>query len=134
MPENKTENLEEMDNLGVVRKIVETVDVKSDKLEDIHSLLEDLNEKMERVDSKLDKVITKGTKKSDLKDIHQRILNLLGNWLSTKNLAKILNYRQEYVSRKVSELKKMGLIKEKREGKSIYYKRKEGIREAMNNS
>lgn len=133
MPEEQTEKLEEMENLGVVRKIVETVDVKSDKIEEIHDLLEDLNEKMDRIDSKLDKVITKGTEKSDLKDVHKRILNLLGNWLPTKTLAKILNYRQEYVSRKVSELKKMGLIKEKREGKSIYYKRKEGIKEAMDN-
>lgn len=131
MPEEQTEKLEEMENLGVVRKIVETVDVKSDKLEEIHSMLEELNEKMERIDSKLDKVITEGTEESDLKEIHRRILNLLQNWLSTKNLAKILNYRQEYVSRKVSELKNMGLVEEKREGKSIYYKRKEGVKEAL---
>lgn len=131
MPQEKTEKLEKMDNLGVVRKIVETVDVKSDKLEEIHSMLERLNEKMERIDSKLDKVITQGTEKSDLKDIHKRILSLLENWLSTKNLAKILNYRQEYVSRKVSELKNMGLVEEKREGKSIYYKKKEGIKKAL---
>lgn len=131
MPEEKTEKLEEMDNLGVVRKTVETVDVKSDKLEEIYSLLEGLNEKMDRIDKKLDKVITEGTEKSDLKDVHKRILDLLESWMPTKSLAKILNYRQEYVSRKVSELKKMGLVEGKREGKSIYYKRKEGVREAL---
>lgn len=134
MPEEKTEKVENLENLGVVRKIVETVDVKSDKLEEMHSLLEELNQKMDRIDGKLDKVITKGTEKSDLKDVHERILNLLGSWMSTKNLAKIMNYRQEYVSRKISELKKMDLIKQKREGKSIYYKRKEGVKEAMSNS
>lgn len=119
------------ENLGIVRKIEETVDFRSDKLEDIHSLLSDLNEKMDKIDRKLDRVITKGTESDDLKDVHERILDLLGNWLSTKNLAKILNYRQEYVSRKVSELKKMGLVEEKRDGKSIKYRRKDGVREAL---
>lgn len=128
----KTENIEEMeDNLGVVRKIEETVDFRSDKLDEIHTLLQNLNNKMERIDSKLDNVITSGTEKSDLKDVHERILGLLGNWMSTKDLAKILSYRQEYVSRKVSELKKMDLIEEKREGKSIKYKRSEGVQEAL---
>lgn len=131
MSEEKVEKLEEMENLGVVRKIVETVDFRSDKLDEIHGLLEDLNKKMARVDKKLDRVITGGTEESDLKDIHKRILGLLDSWLSTKNLAKILSYRQEYVSRKVSELKKMSLIEEKRDGKSIYYRRKDGVQESL---
>ncbi len=124
---NKTDDPE----TGVVRKIVETVDFKTDKLEEIHTKLNDLDSKMDRIEDKLDKVITDDTKKSDLKDVHKRILDLLGSWLTTKNLSKIMNYRQEYVSRKVSELKKMGLVKEKREGKSILYKRKGGVKEAM---
>lgn len=116
---------------GVVRKIVETVDFKTDKLEEIHDKLNSLDKRMDRMEGKLDKVITEDTNKSDLKDIHQRILDLLGGWMTTKNLAKIMNYRQEYVSRKVSELKKMGLVEEKRDGKSILYKRKGGVKEAM---
>ncbi|GEM_PF-2036133 len=124
---NDAEDLE----TGVVRKIVETVDFKTDKLEEIHTKLGSLDKKMNRIEDKLDKVITENTKKSDLKDVHQRILNLLGSWMTTKNLAKIMNYRQEYVSRKVSELKKMGLVEEKRDGKSILYKRKGGVKEAM---
>ena len=131
MSKETVEETEEL-NTGVVRKIVETVDVKSDRLEEIHSTLEDLNQKMERIEGKLDKVITKGTEKSDLKDVHKKIMSLLGSWMSTKDLAKVMNYRQEYVSRKVSELKNMGLVKTKREGKSILYKREDGVKEAMN--
>lgn len=131
MAKEKVEKLEEMENLGVVRKIVETVDFRSDKLDEIHDLLKELNEKMVRIDKKLDRVITGGTEESDLKNIHKRILDMLDSWLSTKNLAKVLSYRQEYVSRKVSELKKMGLIEEKRDGKSIYYRRKEGVKESL---
>ncbi|MFP4117048.1 MAG: helix-turn-helix domain-containing protein [Candidatus Aenigmatarchaeota archaeon] len=129
MPQEHTEA--EDPETGVVRKIVETVDFKTDKLEEIHEKLNSLDERMERMEDKLDKVITEDTSESDLKDVHKRILDLLGGWMSTKNLAKIMNYRQEYVSRKVSELKKMGLVEEKRDGKSILYKRKGGVKEAM---
>ncbi len=129
MPQERTES--EDPETGVVRKIVETVDFKTDKLEEIHEKLNSLDNRMERMEGKLDKVITDDTSESDLKDVHKRILDLLGSWMSTKNLAKIMNYRQEYVSRKVSELKKMGLVEEKRDGKSILYKRKGGVKEAM---
>ncbi len=131
MSRNGSGEVEDMENPGIVRKIVETVDIKTDKLEEIHTKLNSLDKKMDRMENKLDKVITENTEKSELKDIHQRILNLLGSWMKTKNLAKIMNYRQEYVSRKVSELKKMGVVKEKRDGKSILYKRKEGVKEAL---
>ncbi len=130
------EALSEAEDLetGVVRKIVETVDIKTDKLEEIHEKLDSLDKKMNSMENKLDKVITENTDESDLKDIHKRIINLLGNWMTTKNLAKIMNYRQEYISRKVSELKKMGIITEKRDGKSILYKRKDGVKEAMDDN
>lgn len=134
MSEGNTRDAENLESPGIVRKIVETVDVKTDKLEEIHKKLNSLDKRMDRMEGKLDKVITKNTEESDLKDVHKRILSLLGSWMTTKNLAKIMNYRQEYVSRKVSELKKMGIIKEKRDGKSILYKRKEGVQEAMDNN
>ncbi len=130
MSENTVSEAEKLET-GVVRKIVETVDIKTDKLDEIHTKLNSLDKKMNRMEDKLDKVITGNTSKSELKDVHKRILDLLGSWMTTKNLARIMNYRQEYVSRKVSELKKMSLVKEKRDGKSILYKRKGGVKEAM---
>ncbi|MFP4116111.1 MAG: hypothetical protein ACLFTQ_02800 [Candidatus Aenigmatarchaeota archaeon] len=130
MAEKTVEEAEDLDT-GIVRKIVETVDVKSDRLEEIHSKLDSLDKRADRIEGKLDKLITNGTEKSDLKDVHRRIIDLLQSWMSTKNLARILNYRQEYVSRKVSELKNMDLVEEKREGKSILYRRKDGVKEAM---
>lgn len=132
MPEERVEKVENIENLGVVRKIVETVDIKSDRLKKIEEKLESLEDKVESIESKIDNYILNGTKEKDLKEVHKRILDLLDNWLSTKNLAKILNYRHEYISRKVSELRKMGLIEEKREGKSIFYRKKEGVSEVIN--
>lgn len=58
-----------------------------------------------------------------LKEIHLRIMDMLDSWLSSDELSKIIGYRQEYVSRKLNELKKKGLILEKRTGKKIKYKR-----------
>ncbi|MFP4045818.1 MAG: hypothetical protein ACLFS3_02050 [Candidatus Aenigmatarchaeota archaeon] len=131
MSEERVSKVEDLENLGVVRRIVETVDIKSDRLDEIYERINELDSKLDRIDSKLNKILTGYTDKSDLKEIHMKIIDLLGSWLTTKNLAKIMNYRHEYISRKVSELKKMGLIEEKRDGKSIQYKRKDGIKEAL---
>lgn len=127
----KTEKIDGAENLGVVRKIVETVDIKSDRLKNIEERLENIEDKMEKMEQKMDEYILNGTNEEKLKKIHRRILEMLDNWLSTKDLANILSYRQEYISRKVSDLKKMGLLEEKREGKSIRYRRKEGVNEVI---
>jgi DNA-binding transcriptional ArsR family regulator len=58
-----------------------------------------------------------------LKEVHQKILNVLQDWMNTQNLAQVLGYRQEYVSRKVAELKEMGKVDEKREGKNLFYRK-----------
>lgn len=92
-------------------------------LKKLTNVLERLDKKLEILNSKLDKIIT--GKQPELKEIHMKILNLLNDWTTTYDLAKILNYRQEYISRKVAELKKMKMVEESRTGKSLFYKRAE---------
>lgn len=87
------------------------------------SLLGKVDEKLDLLNKKLDKVIADEIKTENLKDIHLKILNLLDGWMSTKDLSRVLGDRQEYISRKVAELKKMSLLEEKRKGRKIVYSR-----------
>lgn len=113
------------DETEIVRRIIETINVNrfsSKRLDRIETRLTKLEKKLQILDKKFDKFFEKKEEKN-LKKIHNKILNLLDSWMSTKNLAKVLSYRQEYISRKVSELKGMNLIREKRNGKRILYRR-----------
>ena len=89
------------------------------KLDRIIELLVKLNQNMEIMANKLGSGGEKETK-----EIHIKILNMLDSWMSARDLSRILGYRHEYISRMISELKKRGLILEKRGGKSILYMRK----------
>ncbi|MCD6399127.1 MAG: hypothetical protein J7L08_04375 [Candidatus Aenigmarchaeota archaeon] len=79
--------------------------------------------KIDRINRKIDELLSK-KRSLEIKDVHNRILNLLGDWVSTENIAKMLGYSHEYVSRKISELKDMGKIEEKRIGKNLFYRKK----------
>lgn len=129
MDMNKNEQMkstEDTDSLEVVRQMVEKINVNkisNKNSERIINLLEKVDKKLDLLNNKLDQVITDEIETENLKDIHLKILNLLDGWMSTKDLSKVLGYRQEYISRKVAELKKMNLLEEKRKGKKIVYSR-----------
>jgi len=76
---------------------------------------------MDIINRKLDRLLEQKVSK-DMKDVHRRILSLLNSWMNTESLSKALGYSQEYVSRKMAELKAMGKVHEKKVGKNIYYK------------
>lgn len=78
--------------------------------------------KMDLINRKLDELLQQ-KHVSDFREIHQKILEVLGEWKNTQSISQVLGYRQEYVSRKVAELKEMGKIDEKREGKNLFYRR-----------
>ena len=109
----------------VVRKIIETIDISKpvSRMNKIIDYLESLDKKLDLINQKLDKVIVEKIESKDVKEIHLKILNMLDGWMNTSDLAKILNFRQEYISRRVGELKKMDLIEEKRQGKNVFYRR-----------
>ncbi|MCK4634955.1 MAG: hypothetical protein KAT37_03715, partial [Candidatus Aenigmarchaeota archaeon] len=78
--------------------------------------------KMDLINRKLDELLQQKQSK-EFKDVHHKILNILNNWMNTQTISQSLGYRQEYVSRKVAELKEMGKIDEKREGKNLFYRK-----------
>ncbi|RLJ01244.1 MAG: hypothetical protein DRP11_04760 [Candidatus Aenigmatarchaeota archaeon] len=114
-----------MDEIEIVRKLVERVDVTQNTRfkEELLNILHRLDMKMDLINQKLDKVIKEEINSVEIKEIHLKLLNILDGWMSTSDLARIMNYRQEYISRKVAELRKMELVEEKRDGKSILYRR-----------
>lgn len=79
--------------------------------------------KIDKINEKLNKLLER-KRSLEMKDVHRRILNLLDEWISTESIAKALGYSHEYTSRKVSELKEMDKIEEKRSGKYLYYRKK----------
>lgn len=86
------------------------------------ALLKKIEAKVEEMDKKLNEVI-KEIKIRKLRDIHFKILDLLKDgWVSTSELAKMLNFRQEYISRKVADLKAMDMIDERRIKRTIKYR------------
>ena len=114
-----------MDEIEIVRKLVERVDITQNTRfkEELLNILHRLDMKMDLINQKLDKIIKEEINSVEIKEIHLKLLNILDSWMSTSDLARIMNYRQEYISRKVAELRKMELVEEKRDGKSILYRR-----------
>ncbi|MFB6089124.1 MAG: hypothetical protein ABEK36_05080 [Candidatus Aenigmatarchaeota archaeon] len=113
-------------SMEVVRQMAEKINVNglsNNKSKEIIDLLGKVDKKLDLLNRKIDKIITDEIEAENLKDIHLKILNLLDGWMSTKDLSKVLGYRQEYISRKVAELKKMNLLEERRIGKKIVYGR-----------
>lgn len=89
----------------------ETVAKRMDILE---SRLNALSEKIDGIAQSL----SPASKSND-----ERIVNMLWEWRSTSELSKMLGYSQEHVSRRISDMKKAGLVQEKREGKKIFYRK-----------
>lgn len=90
--------------------------------------MEDKTKILKRIEEKLDLLNQKISMLSreeigGLKEIHLKILNMLDTWMGSDEISKIVGYRQEYVSRKINELRKKGLVLEKRTGKKIKYRR-----------
>ena len=85
-------------------------------------MIQILEMKMDMINRKLDELIQKRVP-GEFKDVHMKILEMLGEWMSTQNISSKLGYSQEYVSRKVAELKEMEKIVEKREGKNLFYRK-----------
>ncbi len=108
--------------MEMLRKLKENGKLPQIDTQAITKTLQVLEMKMDLINRKLDELLQQ-KKSSEFKDIHQKILNILNDWMNTQNISQILGYRQEYISRKISELKEMGRIEEKREGKSLFYKR-----------
>ena len=107
--------------LDMMRRLGQNASAQSPDIKEIQKSLRIIEMRMDMINRKLDKLIEE-KRSIELKDAHRRILNLLNTWMSTENLARALGYSQEYTSRKVSDLKSMGKIQERREGKNIYYK------------
>jgi len=105
--------------LDMMRKLGGKVNIP--EIKEIQKTLQIIEMRIDMINRKLDKLLEEKTSK-ELKDVHKRILSLLNTWMSTESLAKALGYSHEYVSRKVADLKLMGKIQERRNGKNIYYK------------
>jgi len=85
-------------------------------------MIEVLEMKMDMINRKLDSILEKKENKK-MKEVHGRILDMLGGWMSTQNISERLGYSQEYVSRMISELKEMEKVDEKRKGKNLFYRK-----------
>jgi len=108
--------------LEMLRKLKVSGQVPQINMHTLTKTVEILEMKMDIINNKLDELLQqKGTK--EFKQVHERILGVLDDWMNTQSVSEALGYRQEYVSRKVSELKGMGKIDEKRNGKKLFYKR-----------
>ncbi len=114
----KARELDMARKLGDKGKVVSKSEIK-----ELNKTIEVLDMKVDKINEKLNKLLEK-KEKLEMKDVHKRILRLLDNWMSTENIAKALGYSQEYVSRKISDLKRMDKIEEKRSGKNLYYRKK----------
>ncbi|UCG95787.1 MAG: hypothetical protein JSV92_01920 [archaeon] len=108
--------------LEMLRKLKESGQLPHAESHDMAKMLQILEMKMDLVNRKLDELLHQ-RKTKELKEVHQKIINVLHEWMNTQTLAQVLGYRQEYVSRKVAELKEMGKIDEKREGKNLFYRK-----------
>jgi DNA-binding transcriptional ArsR family regulator len=106
----------------MLRKLKESGQLPQENGQTLVKTMQVLEMKMDLVNRKLDELLHQ-RKTKELKEVHQKILNVLHDWMNTQNLAQALGYRQEYVSRKVAELKEMGKIDEKREGKNLFYRK-----------
>jgi len=107
--------------LDMMRRLGQSPSAQIPDIKEIQKSLQIIEMRMDMISRKLDKLIEEKESK-EMKDAHKRILSLLNTWMSTENLSKALGYSHEYTSRKVADLKSMGKIQERREGKNIYYK------------
>ena len=89
---------------------VESLSRRIDTLEGKFNVL------MERMESFID------ANRAEMGIVHQKMLGEMAEWRSTAEMADKLGYRQEYMSRKVAELKTNRLVVEKRSGKKIFYR------------
>lgn len=110
--------------LEMLRKLKESGQLPEEDGNTLVKSIQILEMKMDLIAKKLDELLQQKDT-SEIKEVHQKILEVLGDWTNTHNLARSLGYRQEYVSRKVAELKHMGKIDEKREGKNLFYRKNE---------
>ncbi|HDI02785.1 MAG TPA: hypothetical protein ENF95_01475 [Candidatus Aenigmarchaeota archaeon] len=108
--------------MEMLRKLKESGKLTQVDVQNITKTLQILEMKLDMISRKLDELL-EHKKSKEFKDIHQKILNILNDWMNTQSISEILGYRQEYISRKISELKEMGKVEEKREGKNLFYRR-----------
>ena len=108
--------------MEMLRKLKESGKLTQVDVQNITKTLQILEMKLDMISKKLDELL-EHKKSKEFKDIHQKILNILNDWMNTQSISEILGYRQEYISRKISELKEMGKVEEKREGKNLFYRR-----------
>ncbi len=122
MVSSSDEIIKKARELEILRKLKDSGQLPQ---EDDHALaktMQILEMKMDLINRKLDELLQQKQNK-EFKDVHHKILNILNNWMNTQTISQSLGYRQEYVSRKVAELKEMGKIDEKRNGKKLFYRK-----------
>ncbi len=108
--------------LEMMRKLKDSGQLPQSDDQNLGKAVQILEMKMDIINKKLDELLQQKQSK-EFKDVHQKIINVLAEWMNTQSISQMLGYRQEYVSRKVAELKEMGKIEEKREGKNLFYRR-----------
>ena len=82
------------------------------------------SKRLDVLEAKLDMVMQKlGIEAPKEEGVHARLLDALVEWRSTRDLAAMMGYRQEYVSRCVAELKRTGRIESKKQGKTVFYRK-----------
>ena len=107
--------------LEMIRKLKDSGQLPHETT-NVTKMLQIIEMKMDIVNKKLDEILQQKSS-AEFKEVHQKILGLLNEWMNTQTISKALGYRQEYVSRKVSELREMGKLEEKRDGKNLFYRR-----------
>ncbi len=108
--------------LEMLRKLKDNGKIDSVQDSNLAKTVQIIEMKMDLVNKKLDELLQQKRSK-EFKEVHKKILGILNQWMNTQKISEILGYRQEYVSRKISELREMGKIEEKREGKGLFYRK-----------
>lgn len=82
-----------------------------------------LERRVDILEARLEHVMKKLALEEGTKTIHTRLLEQLGDWKSTSQLATELGYTQEYISRCVATLKRTAKVEERKSGKTIFYRK-----------
>ena len=122
MVSSSDEIIKKARELEILRKLKDSGQLPQADDRALAKTMQILEMKMDLINRKLDELLQQKQNK-EFKDVHHKILNILNNWMNTQTISQSLGYRQEYVSRKVAELKEMGKIDEKREGKNLFYRK-----------
>ncbi len=122
MVSSSDEIIKKARELEILRKLKDSGQLPQADDHALTKTMQILEMKMDLINRKLDELLQQKQSK-EFKDVHHKILNILNNWMNTQTISQSLGYRQEYVSRKVAELKEMGKIDEKREGKNLFYRK-----------